>query len=128
MTGEVVHFELPVDDPARAKSFYADAFGWMVSDVPGMDYTIVSTVASDESGRPAEPGAINGGLTRRQGAIMTPVVTIQVDDVDRTLQQVAQHGGTVIQGSRAVGDMGVSGYFADTEGNVVGLWATAAAA
>jgi uncharacterized protein len=126
MTGEVVHFELPVDDPARAKSFYAGAFGWMVSDVPGMDYTIVSTVASDEAGRPAEPGAINGGLTRRQGAIMTPVVTIQVDDVDRTLQQVEQHGGQVIQGSRAVGDMGVSGYFADTEGNVVGLWATAA--
>jgi predicted enzyme related to lactoylglutathione lyase len=124
MTGEVVHFELPVDDPARAKAFYADSFGWMVSDVPGMDYTIVSTVASDETGRPSEPGAINGGLTRRQGAIMTPVVTIQVDDIDRTLLAVERHGGKVVQGRQQVGDMGFSGYFADTEGNVVGIWQT----
>ena len=30
----VVHFELPTDDLAQAKKFYADTFGWQLTDVP----------------------------------------------------------------------------------------------
>jgi hypothetical protein len=38
---------------------------------------------------------------------------------------VERLGGKTVQGRAAVGDMGFTGYFTDSEGNVVGLWQTA---
>jgi uncharacterized protein len=74
---------------------------------------------------PTEPGAINGGLTPRQSPVSAPTLTIGVDSVDEALATVERHGGKVVAGRMAVGDMGYVGYFSDTEGNVVGLWETA---
>jgi uncharacterized protein len=125
MTGRVVHFELPFDDAARAKAFYANAFGWSINDVPGMPYTLANTVEVDESMTPVAAGAINGGMTQRGGPITAPVLTIEVDDIDDALASVTKHGGSVVQDRQAVGDMGFTGYFADSEGNVVGLWQNA---
>ena len=67
MSGRVVHFEVPFDDGDRARSFYKEAFGWQIMEMPEMGYTIVMTGPSDDSG-PTEPGFINGGmLSREQG-------------------------------------------------------------
>ena len=43
MSGRVVHFEIPFDDGARARSFYAEAFGWQAMELPDMGYTLVTT-------------------------------------------------------------------------------------
>lgn len=125
MEGSVVHFELPFDDPVRARAFYADAFGWRLTELPAMNYTTAGTAASDDMGIGTEPGAINGGLAERGGPITTPVITIGVDDVDAALNRVTKYGGSVVQGRTAVGEMGFSAYFTDTEGSVVGLWQSA---
>ncbi|MBS3164662.1 VOC family protein [Candidatus Woesearchaeota archaeon] len=119
---KVVHFEIPADNVPRAKKFYSSAFGWNVSDVSGMKYTMVSTVETDERHIPKSPGAINGGMLQRQGPITSPVITIQVADVDAALKKLEKAGGKVIRGKLAVGDMGFAAYFKDTEGNVLGLW------
>jgi predicted enzyme related to lactoylglutathione lyase len=124
MSGKVVHFELPADDQNRAKTFYAEAFGWDLADVPGMAYTMVTTTPSGDRG-PTEPGAINGGMAGRGGPITAPVITIDVDDIDTALATVERLGGKTVQGRMPVGEMGFTGYFSDTEGNVVGLWQTA---
>ncbi|MDF2146710.1 VOC family protein [Knoellia sp. p5-6-4] len=125
MSGRVVHFELPFDDGARARSFYADLFGWQLQDVPGMDYSLVMTGPVDERGS-TEPGYINGGMTQRGGPVERPVVTIDVDDIDATLAAVAERGGSTLVERQPVGDMGWTAYFSDPEGNVMGLWQTAA--
>lgn len=125
MSGRVVHFEIPADDLDRAREFYRSAFGWELSAVPGMPYTIVRTVATDDEGMPTEPGAINGGMLQRQGPITGPVITIDVDDIDKALETVVARGGTTVLPRAAVGDMGFTGYFTDTEGNLLGLWQTA---
>jgi hypothetical protein len=125
MAGEVVHFEVPVDDLERAQSFYREAFGWRLTAMPEMAYTIVTTAAVDEQGRPTEPGAINGGILIRQAPVTSPVIVINVDDVDSALARVRDLGGNVLQPKTAVGDMGYSAYFTDPEGNVTGLWQTA---
>ncbi|MCW6006511.1 VOC family protein [Micromonospora sp. CPCC 205371] len=125
MSGKVVHFEIPADDVERARSFYREAFGWQVTPMPEMDYTIVNTVATSDDGIPTEPGAINGGLFKREGPLTSPVITIDVADVDEALAQVEKAGGKVVLGRQAVGEMGYTGYFTDTEGNVVGLWQNA---
>ena len=46
----------------------------------------------------------------------------EVASVDDQLAKVTEAGGTVLTPRTAVGDMGFTGYFADTEGNVIGLW------
>jgi hypothetical protein len=125
MAGQVVHFEIPVDDLDRAQSFYREAFGWRMHSMPEMSYTTVTTAAVDEQGLPAEPGAINGGLLMRQEPVTGPVVVVNVEDIDAALARVRELGGRVLRERLTVGDMGYSAYFTDPEGNTIGLWQTA---
>lgn len=124
MSGRIVHFELPFDDEARARTFYTEMFGWDLQSYPGMNYTMVSTGPSGDRG-PTEPGFINGGMAQRSENFTAPTVVVDVDDIEATLGDVESKGGTVLAGKSAVGEMGWSAYFKDPEGNVVGLWQTA---
>ncbi|MEU8612025.1 VOC family protein [Actinoplanes sp. NPDC048791] len=123
--GSVVHFELPADDLDRAGTFYAEAFGWKFTGqgVPGT--ATVTTAPSNDYGRPTEPGTINGGATVRGGAVSTPVVTVEVADIDQALARVEELGGKRVQDRTPVGTYGFVGYFTDPEGNTVGLWQNA---
>ena len=125
MSGRVVHFEIPYDDGDRARRFYGETFGWQVQEMPGMEYTLVMSGPSGESG-PTEPGFINGGmLAREESAAPGPVVVIDVDSIDATLSTVQGAGGSVVVPKQPVGAMGFAAYVKDSEGNVVGLWETA---
>jgi hypothetical protein len=123
---KVVHFEIPVDDAARAKEFYRTAFDWELNDVDmggGNTYTTVTTTPIDEQSRlPLEPGAINGGLMSRTSDTPVSVITIGVDAIDDALKKIEAGGGSVVQPRTEIPDMGAFAYFKDTEGNVVGLW------
>lgn len=125
MSGKVVHFEIPADDVGRAEAFYREAFGWRINSMPDFNYSTVSTTPADETGMPTEPGAINGGMMARQDPITSPVVTIDVDDIDAALARVEKLGGKTVLARQAVGDMGFTAYFADSEGNLLGLWQNA---
>jgi predicted enzyme related to lactoylglutathione lyase len=125
MSARVVHFEVPFDDADRALSFYRDVFDWQIQSMPDMGYNIVATGPLDDQGRPTEPGYIGGGMLQRQAPVTAPVVTLEVADIDATLATIEKHGGSTVQGRQAVGEMGFSAYFTDSEGNVVGLWESA---
>ncbi|UZX04224.1 VOC family protein [Arthrobacter sp. CDRTa11] len=120
--GGVVHFEIPADDQERARNFYTQAFGWKIDPMPELNYNIVSTTPTDETGRPNEPGAINGGLMAREGDLKTPVITVDVEDINATLKTVEQLGGSVVTPKDTVPGMGYFAYFKDSEGNIMGLW------
>jgi uncharacterized protein len=123
MSGEVGHFEMPADNPERARRFYTATFGWRMSPIPGMDYTMVHTGATDEKGMATKPGYISGGIAKRGAPIEHPVVTIVVDDLVAATKAVEKNGGKVIQPKQEIpGNMGWSAYIRDTEGNVVGLY------
>ncbi len=124
MSGRVVHFEIPVDDPDRARSFYSAVFGWEAMPMPQMGYTLVTTGPSGDQG-PTESGFINGGMMRREGRFTAPNVVIDVDDIETALEAVKGAGGATVVERQPVGDMGFSAYFTDSEGNLVGLWETA---
>ena len=125
MSGRVVHFEIPADDPARAQDFYRAAFGWDVNAMPDVGYALLRTTATDENGAPTEPGAINGGMLTRQGPFTTPVVTVEVDDIDKALATIEEQGGSTVRAKEPVMEMGFAAYFTDTEGNLMGLWENA---
>jgi predicted enzyme related to lactoylglutathione lyase len=126
MSGRVVHFEIPYDDGDRARSFYKEAFGWQVQHMPDMDYTLVTTGPGGEQG-PSETGFINGGLMSRGESLAgATVVVVDVTDIDAALEKIGSLGGSTVQGKLPVGEMGFSAYAKDSEGNVIGLWETAA--
>jgi predicted enzyme related to lactoylglutathione lyase len=124
MTGRVVHFEIPFEDRERASGFYSEAFGWQLNSLPEMSYVLATTGPSDQ-GPPSEPGFINGGLLERGLPVGGPVVVVDVEDIDEALEKVEKLGGTTVEAKQAVGEMGFSAYFKDTEGNVIGLWQNA---
>lgn len=125
MSGRVVHFEIPFDgDGDRCRAFYHDAFGWEVTDMPGMSYSLAVTGPSGDQG-PTEPGFIDGGMLRRESPNDGPILVIEVDDIDAALAKVESLGGQTLIGRQAVGEMGFAAYFKDVEGNNMGLWQTA---
>jgi len=125
MGGRVVHFEIPFDDGDRARAFYQNAFGWNITHIPEMGYTLVSTGPTIEQGPPSEPGFINGGMLERSDLFLGPVVTVDVEDIDAALAKVEELGGKTVQPRQEVAQMGFSAYFTDPEGNLMGLWQNA---
>jgi len=121
----IVHFEIPADDPKRASKFYGDVFGWQVVPMEGMAYWSLVTTEMDKNHMPKTPGAINGGMGKREGPLKSIVVTINVKDIDKALKTVESKGGKTVQMKQPVGDMGFTAYFKDSEGNVMGLWQSA---
>lgn len=119
---KVIHFEIPVDELERAQKFYKSIFGWNMNEVPGTEYIMVGTTESNEKGMPTEPGAINGGMMKRQAPVTYPVITINVRNIDETLKKLKKMGGEVMKEKMPVGAMGYLAYFKDTEGNTIGLW------
>jgi uncharacterized protein len=125
--GKVTHFEIPVDDLARAKEFYGSIFGWQLQTMQmgGEEYTLAMTGPVDEkTQRPTEPGSINGGMTGRTSDRPSPVITIEVEGIDDALKQIEASGGSTVQARTEIPNMGAFAYFKDSEGNVMGLWET----
>ena len=124
MSGKVVHFEIPLDDVERGRRFFAEAFGWTITPVPELDYSLVGTTPLDDTGAPTEAGSINGGMFARgaQSPSSAPIITIDVEDIDEALKNIESLAGKALTPRLPVGDMGFTAYFRDTEGNVLGLW------
>jgi predicted enzyme related to lactoylglutathione lyase len=126
MSGRVVHFEIPYDDGERARRFYKEAFGWQLQEMPEMDYTLVTSGPTGDAG-PTEAGFINGGmLQRNESTSGAPTVVVDVESIDVALERVGELGGSTVLPKQPVGEMGFTAYVKDPEGNVIGLWETAA--
>lgn len=125
MSNRVVHFEIPYDDSSRASEFYKEVFDWSIQPMQEMDYTMVTTGPVNEQGMSTEPGYINGGMFKREEPLGPPMLTIDVADIEKTLEKIASQNGTTVVEKQPVGDMGFIAYFKDSEGNLVGLWQNA---
>lgn len=119
---KVVHFEIPADDLERAKGFYKDIFGWKIEDAKEMDYTMLYTTEVDEKYTTKEPGAINGGMWKREKGDEKPVLVIQIPSIDEYTKKIEGKGGKILMPKMTVGDMGYYAKFSDPEGNILGMW------
>jgi uncharacterized protein len=121
----VVHFELPAKDRKRMADFYTGVFGWkaqMLGKEMG-NYVTVSTIETGADGRPAVPGAINGGLfpVRDDNNQNHPSVVIAVDDIIESSREVAKSGGKLIGEPMNIPGVGKYQSFVDTEGNTLSM-------
>ena len=106
------NFEINSADPAKAKRFYSDVFGWKMNDVPN-NYTFVDTDAGGKG--------IGGGIGPLRGP--KPFVTIYIvsPDVNATLVKATKAGGKVVFPATKVGPTTTIALFSDLDGNVIGL-------
>jgi predicted enzyme related to lactoylglutathione lyase len=118
MPNQVVHFEIPADDVARAKSFYEKTFGWKIKQFPmppGDEYWGITAKKG------AEPG-INGGLMKRKMPGQPFTNYIGVKSIDAMHETVQANGGVVVLPKQEIGpNMGWISAFTDPEGNLIGL-------
>lgn len=111
----VVHFEIPVEDPERARDFYAGVFGWEFEGWGEFPYWLASTGSDDEPG-------IDGALAGRSDVHAAPVVVVAVPSVDDALQRAEAGGAQTVTAKQTIPGIGYSGYLRDPEGNVVGVF------
>jgi len=120
---KVVHFEIPFDDQARAQKFYQEVFGWQINKFADMDYYIVTTCKTDpKTMMPTEPGAINGGLLKKDPTGEHPLIVIDVPSIDEHIKKIESAGGKIVMPKMEIGDFGLYARVSDTEGNVIGIW------
>ena len=111
----LVWFEIPADDPARAQKFYGSLFGWKISAFPGMnDYWHIETGGKEDSP--------DGGLMVRKHPGQPITNYVLVPSVLRFMAKVKKLGGEVCLGKTAVPGMGYLAICKDTEENTFALW------
>jgi predicted enzyme related to lactoylglutathione lyase len=108
-------FEIPADNPERAKKFYGSLFGWNIKLFPGMtDYWHIDTGGGDDTP--------DGGLMTRKHPAQPITNYIAVSSVDESSTKVEQLGGKICKSKTAVPQMGYFAICLDTEGNQFALW------
>jgi predicted enzyme related to lactoylglutathione lyase len=117
----VIHFEIQADDVERARRFYQTILGWKINQVMtkeqgGMDYWMIET---------GEGPGINGGLYQRSQSedekLYLYDCTIQVEDLDKTVESVKMNGGVITREKSMIPGVGWFAGAKDPEGNRFGL-------
>lgn len=114
-----------MDDRERAKKFYAEAFGWKLTQYgPEMqNYVVAQTDETDEQGMLKETNRINGGLYEKTADMEAqhPSVVIAVEDIAAGMERVISAGGKVLGDPIEIPTVGLYVSFIDTEGNRLSL-------
>jgi predicted enzyme related to lactoylglutathione lyase len=121
----VVHFEMPAHDRVRMADFYTKVFGWhaeMLGEEMG-HYVTVETTPAGKDGRPAMPGAINGGFfpVKPGDPAYYPSVVIAVESIKESAEEIAKSGGKILGEPVMIPGVGLWVSFIDTEGNRVSI-------
>ena len=100
MAGQMVHYEIPAGDPAKAQEFWGSLFGWQFQEFPGA------------------PGGYGADGDKRGTRTY-----FGVDDINAESARVAELGGEAGEAT-PVPSMGWFAICKDPEGNEFGLWQT----
>jgi predicted enzyme related to lactoylglutathione lyase len=108
--------ELMTSDPAAAKSFYSQLFGWDMKDQPiqGMIYTVVSAGGEQVGGLMGMP---------EEMATMPPGwgTYVTVDDVESTAKHAEALGGRVLVQPTDIPDVGRFALIQDPQGATISV-------
>jgi len=114
-TSSIVWFEIPADNPERAKKFYSALFGWKIEKFPGVtDYWHIDTGGGDRTR--------DGGLMARKHPDQPITNYVAVASVDESAAKVEKLGGKICLPKTAVPQMGYFVICQDTENNTFALW------
>jgi uncharacterized protein len=111
MEGQLVHFELPAKDSARAREFYKSLFGWKFEDWSGpVEYHMLR---GNEPGGAIYPSDEQGGSG--------PIVYFGTSDIDASVARVRELGGEAGD-KQPIPTIGWFAQCQDSEGNDFSLF------
>lgn len=114
MPNPVVYWEIGAKDDQTLQKFYADVFEWDITPLPDVPYATVETGGD---------GGINGAILRTPGGRHSYVMLyVQVEDPQAYLDKIEALGGQVVMPPTQIPNIGIYAFFADPEGNVIGLY------
>lgn len=109
----VVYFDIGCEDTKKTAEFYSKLFEWKAHEASPHSITI--DTEADEG--------INGAITslghEPQNYVM---IYTEVDDMEAYLEKIKELGGEVLIPTTEVEGEGFFAWFADPEGNMMGLW------
>jgi len=87
------------------------------------NYVLATTTEPDKTGRPKNPGAINGGFFPKSDdkSAQYPSLVIAVEDIKEHMKKVEKAGGKVLGEPSEIPGVGLYVAFIDTEGNGVSM-------
>lgn len=121
-TNPVTFFEIATDDPAGARAFYGDLFGWSFEDLG--TFTMVATGPDDptQGGIQDTTADIPAATPRRYTTFYA-----QVGDVAVACAQAEELGGKVVVGATTLPTGLVYALVTDPHGSLFGLFTPPAA-
>jgi predicted enzyme related to lactoylglutathione lyase len=108
----VVHIEIPAADQTTTPGFYEKLFGWKMTTIPDMNYTMWEAGEGPGGGFPSVKDIPAGQVT----------VYIDSPDIEADLKNVEKLGGKVVQTKTEIPGMGWFAIFKDPTGNVLALF------
>lgn len=115
--GQICHVELHSRDLTASRRFFEHVFGWTFENVPGFDSYLLFRTPSGLGGGIA--GDADGDAPSGTG----PILYLETEDIDRTLEVIANSGGKVLRHKTRISDaFGYEALFLDNAGNRLGLW------
>lgn len=111
MTNHICHFEIGCRDRAKTADFYSKMFEWKMQDDPNATYV---RTGSDVGGHINSLGHEPQNYT---------IFYIMVDDVATALARAESLGGKKLVGPVPLPNGTSFGWFADPEGNTIGVYA-----
>jgi len=111
----VVHFEIGCRDKQKTQAFFVELFGWEVSEAgPAL---MIDTQAPGQG--------IQGHITALgHEPHQYTIFYVQVDDIPSSLAKAESLGGKTLVPPVTIPN-GTFAWFADPEGNTIGLWTPA---
>jgi len=111
MTNQICHFEIGCRDRTKAADFYSKMFAW--------------TLQTDEHATYLRTGGDVGGHLTSLGhePHNYTIFYVMVDDVGQALTKAVSLGGKKLLGPLPLPNGTYFGWFADPEGNTVGVYA-----
>ncbi len=116
MSGRVIHFEIPVEEPESGVDFYHQVFGWDSKPLNESAGTLVT-------GSETEPG-IDGYFFKKSTVpadYARIIVAVEVDNLEDHIEKIKVNDGEMLFGPIDYAGRGRMAYFKDTEGNIVGM-------
>jgi uncharacterized protein len=109
----IVHIEIPTRNAEESADFYHQLFGWKITPVPEMNYTMWEPET--------EPG---GGFSPLGESTKVGEILIHVDsaDIEADLKRAVKLGGKVVREKSEIPNVGWFGIFKDPTGNMIALY------
>jgi predicted enzyme related to lactoylglutathione lyase len=118
MGNAVVHFEVMAQDRKALAPFYTELFGWRLNTDNPISYGVIAHSDNYSKGGVGIGGGIFGDMPKGQDGV---TFYVEVDDVEATLAQAEQLGGTRLHGPAETGGP-IFGHLLDPEQHWIGLF------